>query len=330
MLFRSRLREGLAYYRDGKPRRALDSLARALALDEQLADAHYVAAMCHRDLGNIAEAIAALKKATTYAPGAVTAREELADLYRTTGQRAAELEQLQVLAGLDGGRVERRIAIGLAHARGGHPDLAVLTLASALEQFPSHPLVYSALGRIWLDIARAHPDRTDALGKALEALERASASPTASSEVKTWYGEALIRDGQLDAAEHILQQATERLPTEPAAYALYAQIAEQLRHAPQALTALLSYQALVGDDPAADARALKLGQLSLQVDDPAGAIPWLNRAIAADTRNLTALAALADAYQQLGYVDDARAIVVRGLAIDPANRTLLALSRRLR
>lgn len=324
-----RLREGLAYYRDGNPKRALEAIGRALALDDHLADAYYVSALCHRDLGDIPAAIAALKQAISRAPGAVTVREELADVYKATGQRSAEVEQLQVLAGLDGTRVERRIAIGLAHARDGKTDLAVLTLAGALEQFPNNPLVYSALGRVWLDIARARPERTDALAKALEALERASSNASATSDVKAWYGEALMRDGQFEAAERVLQQATERFPADPAAFALYAEVAEQQHHASQALNALETYQALVGRDAGFESRALKLGQLSLQVDDPAGAVPWLTRALNADPRNVAALTALADAYQQLGAIDDARATVARALVIDPASRTLLAMSRRL-
>ena len=77
----------------------------------------------------------------------IPAREELADLYGALGRRADELEQLQVLAGLDRDRVERQVAVGLAHARAGHWDLAVLTLGSALERHPDQPA----------DLPRARP-----------------------------------------------------------------------------------------------------------------------------------------------------------------------------
>src|SRR5947208_2025999 len=69
----------------------------------------------------------------------IPAREELADLYRIQDRRADEIEQLQLLAGLDRDHVERQVAVGMAHARAGHWDLAVLTLSGALERNPNEP-----------------------------------------------------------------------------------------------------------------------------------------------------------------------------------------------
>ena len=59
-----------------------------------------------------------------------------------------------MLAGLDRDHVERQVAVGLAHARAGHWDLAVLTLGSALERSPNEPLIYRALGQVWLERPR--------------------------------------------------------------------------------------------------------------------------------------------------------------------------------
>ena len=56
----------------------------------------------------------------------------------------------------------------------------------ALERAPDQPLIYSTLGRIWLDIAAARDDRV-AFNKALEALERVGASTSATSEALTVY-----------------------------------------------------------------------------------------------------------------------------------------------
>ncbi len=46
-------------------------------------------------------------------------------------------------------RVERHVAVGLAQARAGHADLAVLTLGSVLERAPHGPLGASSFGG-WL------------------------------------------------------------------------------------------------------------------------------------------------------------------------------------
>ncbi len=61
----------------------------------------------------------------------IPAREELADLYGRLGRRADELEQLQLLAGLDRDRVERQVAIGTAHARAGPLGFSRFSLSAA-------------------------------------------------------------------------------------------------------------------------------------------------------------------------------------------------------
>ena len=48
--------------------------------------------------------------------------------YKTVPFRHKDSYALQVLAGLDRSHVEREVAVGLAHARAKHWELAVLTL----------------------------------------------------------------------------------------------------------------------------------------------------------------------------------------------------------
>ncbi len=194
----------LARYRDGNLDAALSALDAVLRLDDRSADAYYLRGLCLRDRRQLTAARKALERAVALSPGSIPVREELADLYASLGRRGDELEQLQVIAGLDRDRLEPQIAVGLAHARwsadpqetpsrrAGHEDLAVLTLGSALERTPDHPLVYGALGRVWLDIAQARNDRV-ALNKALEALERAGSGSAATSEALTLYGRALLQ-----------------------------------------------------------------------------------------------------------------------------------------
>lgn len=326
----TRYRTALAQYRAGDLDAAANSLDFTLKLDDQMADAHYLMGLCLRDSGRPQEAVAAFQRAIARLPGLVAAREELANLYGELGRRNEQLEQLQVLAGLDSQHVERRIAVGLAHARAGHADLAVLTLGSAIGQSGDQPLVYGALGRVWLEIAEAQPDRPDAMSKALEALSQASSAASATSEIKTLYGRALLRDRQADAAEQVFQQATERYPVDPAAFAEYAAVAEKHNHLAEARDALISYHGLVGDDAGFAARALKIGQLSLRVNEETIALPWLQRAAAATPNDIRVLAALADAQFRTGDKDGAQASLAHGLEIDAANADLHALSRRLR
>ncbi len=116
-----RYKLALARYRDGAVDTALAETRRALALDAQLADAYYLAALCLRDKG-LSERCrrVASDSRSNRSPGLIAAREELADMLAAAGRYVEQLEQLQVLAGLDGRRPERQIAIGLAQARAGN------------------------------------------------------------------------------------------------------------------------------------------------------------------------------------------------------------------
>jgi Flp pilus assembly protein TadD len=232
--------------------------------------------MCLREKGRNAEAIQAFEAAVALSPGLLAAREELADLYGAAGRHTEEIAQLQTLAGLDGNRIERQIALGLAHARAGHADLAVLTLGGALERSPDNPLVYAALGQIWLNLA---DERTDALRKALEALRLATSSPDATSDILTMYGRALIQDGQFDLAEGVLQRATVRYPIDADAWTLSASAAERLGHLDSARGALVKYASLIPDGPALALPARRIGELSLRLNDARTAVAWLSRAV---------------------------------------------------
>jgi tetratricopeptide (TPR) repeat protein len=318
---------GLARYRAGELDAALRSLEQAVRLDNRMADAFYLQGVCLRQQQRVPDAIRAFESAVAIAPALIPAREELADLYGAAGRRQDELEQLQLLATLDRDRVERQIAVGLAHSRSGHGDLAVVTLGNALERAPDQPLIYRALGQVWLDLA---PSRADALPKAIEALERIASSPAATSDILTLYGRALLQDGNAEAAERALEQATLRYPVEPAAFLLYATAAERQNHLDAARKALMAYSALVPGDPESEARATRIAILSLRLNDAATAALWFERAATTNPSDLRLAALLADAQLRAGDRDGAQATIARGLEKDPAHTQLLALARRLR
>jgi tetratricopeptide (TPR) repeat protein len=318
----------LARYRGRALDSALAALDQTVKLNDRLPDAHYLRGLCLKEQGRTGDARQAFERAVLLSPGLIAAREELADLYRTLGHRADELEQLQLLAALDDrDHIERQVAVGLAHARAGHPDLAVLTLGSALERTPDQPLIYGALGQVWLDIAQTRNDRV-ALGKALEALERVASSPGATSEALTLYGRALLRDGETDVAERALQQAIVRFPIEPTAFLFYATAAERQNHLEEARQALISYGALVSDDAEFVGRATRIATLSLRLDDVDAAVEWLQRAFTVSPNDVKLMASLADAHIRAGDPDAARATIAMALEKDPKNPALAALARR--
>jgi tetratricopeptide (TPR) repeat protein len=332
----------LARYRSGNLDGALAALATALRLNDRMPDAYYLQGLCLRDARRPADAQRALEKAVSIAPGMIAAREELADLYGSQRDRADELEQLQVLAGLDRDRIERQVAIGIAHARWAadtretasrravHTDLAVLTLGSALERAPDDMQLHTALGRVWLDVGLARNDR-GALGKAVEALESVGSADTGvTSDALTVYGRALLESGRTDLAERILQRATGRYPVESSAFAYYAAAAEQQRHWEAARTALVRYDALVPAGQDLAVRAGRIAALSNRLGDFATAVEWLERAVAGSPNDADLLGSLADAQFRNGDPAAAAATLKRALDKDPQNPDLLALQRKVR
>jgi tetratricopeptide (TPR) repeat protein len=312
----------LSRHRDGDVGAALTAVNQAVRLDDRMADAHYLLGICLREKGRMPDALRAFEKAVAISPGLIAAREELADIFAKLNRRGDELEQLQVLAGLDRDHAERQVAVGLAHARAGHWDLAVLTLGSALERNPDEPQIYRALGQVWLE--RPRDDRAF-LSKARQALERAAASANAGSDILTLYGRALLQDGDVDGAEQTLQQAIKRYPIDPAAFLLYASTAEKQNHLDGAREALILYGSIVSDDRDFAGRAARIAALSLRLNDPDTAVDWLDRAASASPGDLRLLALLADAELRAGDSEAANATIARGLQKDPTNVALRSL-----
>jgi tetratricopeptide (TPR) repeat protein len=268
----------LARYRAGDARGAIAALARTSQGPDATAEMHYLLGLSFRDTDRIADAQRSFEKAIAMSPGLIAAREELADLYSTQTRRADVLDQLQVLAGLDRDRVERQVVVALAQARAGHTEPAIVTLGTALERAPEDPRIYGALGQVWLQDAETRNDRF-ALNKALEALERAGSGSNVTSETLTLFGRALLRNGQVDRAEQVLQLATTRYPLSPMSFSYYAAAAERQKHFDAARQALIDLAALQGDDDNLAERAATIASLSMRLNDPASAARWFQKAV---------------------------------------------------
>jgi tetratricopeptide (TPR) repeat protein len=306
---------------------ALAALSDALLLDDRMADAHYLRGMCLREKGRNVEALRAIERAVALEPGLIPAREELADLYGTADRRTDQLEQLQVLAALDRDHAARQVAVGLAHARSGHWDLAVLTLGSALDRSPGDAEIYRALGQVWLERPR---EDAAFLGKALEALQRAASSPNPSSLALTLYGRALLEASDIDGAERAFEEATTRYPIDPPAFLLHASAAEKQGHFEAARTSLIRYGGLTASDADFVSRAARIASLSLRLDDARSAVAWFERACASSPNDLRLVASLADAQLRRGDRAAAQATIARGLEKEPHYAPLLALAHRAR
>jgi tetratricopeptide (TPR) repeat protein len=321
---------GLSWYRAGRPAEAAAPLARAVALDERFAEAHYLYGLTLRDLRRVDGAIAELRRAVALSPAMVQARTELADLYQSLGSENDALRELEALAALEG-RPERQVALGLAYARSGEADRAVLTLSNAVERFPEHTAAYIALGRVWLESASGRDDRI-ALRKAVEALEGAIAAGADGSQVLTLLGRAELVGGSADKAERLLKDAASRVPLDPDALLFLADAAERLGHIDLARRALVSYRTLEDEDAAvALGRAApdRIARLAAQAGLWAEAAVWYRRA-AAESDDAQLLGRLADAEWRAGDLAAARGTLARALMLAPRDRMLNELAQRMR
>ena len=320
---------GLSRYRIGRASAAVDPLQQALAIDPELGEAYYVAGLVERDLGHGATARKWLEEAARRLPASHTAaREALAEVYLADGDYTKAINQLEALAALEPGKPERIVAVGLAQARAGRGDAAVLTLGRAVERFPDSPQVFAALGHVWLLEAQRRSDRV-ALNKAVEALGQAAGRADASSDTLAELGRAYLLAGDRSAAERALRQAIARLPVPADAYLNLADLTGRDGRIQDARDALLKYATLIGDDKPLTAVAIQIGEYSVRLGEPSLAVRWFDRALDEGGPNPALQVKLADAALRAGDVVRAHQVIDDGLATEPGNSALQQLKRRL-
>jgi tetratricopeptide (TPR) repeat protein len=276
------------------------------------------------------DALAAFERAVTLNPALLQGREELAEEYGRLGRPDDQITQLVALLAHEPGP-SREVALGLAYATAGDHSSAVEALSRTARRYPAYRYAYVALGRVWLEQAETRSDRV-ALGKALEALQHAVGADD-NAEALGLLGRALLLSDELEPAERVLQQATQKLPVDPLTFLHLAEAADRLGHLEVAREALLDYCALQGE-PTDSRRAarvwLRIADLSVRLQDTATALTHYERALPHLDEDPAGLVRVAEAQSRAGKTADALATVERALAKDPANAAALALKRRLR
>jgi tetratricopeptide (TPR) repeat protein len=317
---------GLARYLGGHLQGAVDAATRAVALDSRFAEAHYVLGASFRELNKPREAEQALKRAITLSRALVPAREQLADLYDALGRRADRVAELEQLAAIDPSAT-RQVTLALAHAASGQTQRAVRQLRNASALYPNDPDVYIGLGRVWLDLALADDDHV-ALAKAAEALQYAvSMEPTNAGLAELGRARQVTEPA---AAERMLRQATEKLPTHPSAFLHLADTAERTGHMQAARRALIDYRSLLAPtDGRQPGIAERVGDLSMRLGEPRTAVQWYRSASDGARTPPALLVRLAQAQIQAGDAAAARATVARILEKEPENAVARTLERRL-
>jgi tetratricopeptide (TPR) repeat protein len=320
----------LAHYRAGQPTLGIQVLKNAVALDDNFAEAYYLLGLCQRSAQEPTGALVSLRRAIARAPALLPAREELADLYYRLGRSQEWIEQLEALRALDPSPA-RDVTLGMAYAKTGQSERAVLTLRHAAERHPTYRHTFVALGRVWLETALARSDRVE-LSKALEALENAVAVE-GDSEAYMLFGRALLQADDHERAERMLQQATVKLPADPLAFYYLGEASERSGHFEPARRALLDYAALAGEELDARRRAAlaaRIADLSMRVADYPLALAYYERAAPVLASDPDFTLKLAEARWRAGETDAARTLLDKLLERDPTHTAARALRRRLR
>ena len=330
---------GLARYRAGSPGSARDPLERATARPDAPPEAYYLLGLVCRDVRDLDCARPALEHAVRLASlsdapldrrTSTSAREELADLYRSLGRPFDEIAQLEALAAADATQSQRRVAVALAEARHGQFDTALATLAGSGP--PGREDSAILLGRSRVQLARAERtrDRQSALD-ALRTLERALGGTARRSEGLALFGRALYLTGDGAGATRVLREAVTTSPVDLEAFDFLADAAE--RSSPvEARDALLSLDALEGDTAPASRRserARRIGLLSWRVGDAARAAVHLQHAVDAGHDGPDVSSVLIEAYLREGDRARAELALTRALVRDPRHPALLRLSRTI-
>jgi tetratricopeptide (TPR) repeat protein len=320
----------LAHHHAERTSRSIPLLQQAIELDGKMPEAHYLLGIGLWDQERLDEATEALRQAVALSPGFLIAREALSGILSATGRLNDHVGELETLAALEPDRPDRDIDLGLGYARVGRTDMAVLALGRAAEEHPEHPQIYTALGRVWLDIAQTTNDRV-ALSKALGALQSIPVA-TASSEALTLLARGLLLADERDDAVAALELATERFPLDPSAFVDLAGLAERVGDTARARHLLIDHDALTPNAPTTErvARLTRIADLSLALGDPSDAVVRLGRASALGEPSAGLLIRLANAESRAGDRAAARSVIADGLAMYPTDRTLLALQRRFK
>ena len=234
-----------------------------------MGEAHYVLGLVQRDLDQAAgrAQVAGRSRAPLAGQSDVGARSAGGGLSAGRRSRAA-INQLEALAALDPARADRVVAVGLAQARAGREDAAVVTLGRAVERFPDAPQVYAALGHVWLTDAAAprrsrraqQGGRSAAAGGAADRMRPARPSPSSAARG--------LLAGDRQAAERALRQAVAKLPVPPDAYLQLADVTARDGRIQDARDALLKYATLVGDEQPLATVATQIADYSVRLGEP--------------------------------------------------------------
>jgi tetratricopeptide (TPR) repeat protein len=220
-----------ALLEQGKNRAAIDTLDRALAVEER-ANLHFARAMCRLNIGEPEPAKRDLEAALALQPADAEARFKLGELTFDAGDFAAAREHLALALGANPNHLEARFLLGLAEQRLGNPQAAAEALAAVLQEVPGHVGALLNLGRLQIAAGRADEGRrtlerfraTSVVQDEIDFLTRANEKNPGNVEGRLALAAKLLEIGRSAEALDEALAARVLAPRRPGIYRLLAEI----------------------------------------------------------------------------------------------------------
>lgn len=250
--------------------------------------------------GRYAEAVAVLQRAHQLAPKSLLIYRELADALYHEGEIGKAgliyescLKQnpndLPSLLGLGQVALEKRIL-----------QMAIDIFQKAIKLAPNNP-------DAWIGLGRAYYNQQLDLGRSLQAYQQAVKLAPKRTDFYPFYADALRATSHFPEAEHLLRLRLKQAPYEAQTYYLLAVTLLDYNVTPARMQEAESDLRIALQLAAQNSlMASQLGRLLQLEGKPEQAIPFLESALQADTRDVAATIALAQACQQAGRLREAQ------------------------
>jgi Flp pilus assembly protein TadD len=291
---------------------AIGYLRAALAARPSSAATWTLLGLALEERGDLAEALAACRKAVDLNPKFGPAHVNLARVQAFSRDPKRAVQSYEAALVLDPRDVSAWTGLGLAQAELGQLEKAVKACRKAVALAPARASNLANLAGV---LARSgdHP-------AAEEAIRKAIALRPKDGVFRYNLGTYLVERGRLAEAVEVLGQAVELDPDSASAWNNLAATLLKLKRLEDALPALRSLAALKPND--AEVHAL-LGGLLLDLGQPAAAAGTLARAITLAPDSARAHADLGKALTKLGRRDEALDAFRAALRLDPGNPVYL-------
>ncbi len=249
---------------------AVEALQSAVEIQPGFADAWRNLGVIHHERGELESASAAYERAAEFAPdssvvayllGVVRLRQGKYDVAIAAFQRVIRIEPEQGRAYYFLGEIARRR---------GDPHQAVAAYERATEFLAPHPEVYYRLGRAYVAVGK-YPEAASAFERSVHLLEEVPEGaagrapprgegglaldippPPDLARAYSWWGQVLVRIGNLSAAEMAYQKAVTHRPKMPEPHRALGEIYERRGETQRAITVYQSYLQLAPDGAVAE------------------------------------------------------------------------------